>query len=290
MSLAATVVCGTANAETVIGFDSLVGGEVVSNQFLDEGVLFDSLRVSPAGLSGVDGAASEPNTVLPQKTGPSIFDGKTPSMVTEQYDVEQRHGFGEKLSDVLFFSDVDGIELGTTDVISLLVGFDFLNVGGNEVNRVLIEAFDLDYKLIHFEVSMRLVSENPSVLSILAPGIHGVRVTQSDGVTFDDFRFAEIYPVPVCILPEGPASDFDGNGVVDFGDFLLLSQHFGKDVYLHSSGDADCSGEVDFSDFLTLSSEFGGVAAVSVPEVGTRISFWWLYFGIWALNRERSRQ
>ena len=65
--------------------------------------------------------------------------------------------------------------------------------------------------------------------------------------------------------------DFDGNGNVDFSDFLVLSANFGQDVADHTLGDADCNGTVEFADFLTLSANFGQSAsgAQSVPEPST---------------------
>lgn len=52
--------------------------------------------------------------------------------------------------------------------------------------------------------------------------------------------------------------DFDGDGSVGFGDFLVLSRHFGKiDGVTRPEGDADGDGKVLFSDFLKLSQWFG---------------------------------
>lgn len=52
--------------------------------------------------------------------------------------------------------------------------------------------------------------------------------------------------------------DFDGDGLIGFGDFLVLSRHFGElDGVAHQEGDADGDGKVLFSDFLTLSRLFG---------------------------------
>lgn len=62
--------------------------------------------------------------------------------------------------------------------------------------------------------------------------------------------------------------DLDGNGTVEFADFLTLSSNFGTEVASHTDGDIDCDGTVGFSDFLTLSANFGQEvgAASSVPE------------------------
>ena len=61
--------------------------------------------------------------------------------------------------------------------------------------------------------------------------------------------------------------DLDGNGKVEFADFLTLSANFGMTVSDHTEGDIDCNGKVEFADFLELSANFGKtVAAQSVPE------------------------
>ena len=68
--------------------------------------------------------------------------------------------------------------------------------------------------------------------------------------------------------------DFDGNEVVEFADFLVLSNNFGSAVDQYDQGDADCNGEVNFSDFLQLSENFGlSLAAAGsqpVPEPTSR--------------------
>ena len=49
------------------------------------------------------------------------------------------------------------------------------------------------------------------------------------------------------------AGDADGNGKVEFADFLILSTNFGKQDAERADGDFDGNGIVDFSDFLALS-------------------------------------
>ena len=51
--------------------------------------------------------------------------------------------------------------------------------------------------------------------------------------------------------------DADGNGVVDFADFLILSANFGRTDGSYADGDFDEDGSVGFSDFLILSGNFG---------------------------------
>ena len=52
----------------------------------------------------------------------------------------------------------------------------------------------------------------------------------------------------------GCPSDFNGDGVVDFLDFLLFAAAFGGS---NPTFDIDGSGAVDFPDFLQFASDFG---------------------------------
>lgn len=76
---------------------------------------------------------------------------------------------------------------------------------------------------------------------------------------------------PVCDPNTG--GDLDGNGTVEFADFLILSGNFGAAVADHTQGDIDCNGTVEFADFLVLSGNFGQAVAgaQSVPEPATNL-------------------
>lgn len=54
-------------------------------------------------------------------------------------------------------------------------------------------------------------------------------------------------------------ADFDGNGRVDFSDFVRLAQNFGS-YGDHSQGDTDNNGYVGFNDFLTFSRSFNSTS------------------------------
>lgn len=53
------------------------------------------------------------------------------------------------------------------------------------------------------------------------------------------------------------AGDLDGNGNVEFADFLVLSGNFGSDNPSYAAGNIDLAGGVEFADFLVLSGNFG---------------------------------
>ena len=61
-------------------------------------------------------------------------------------------------------------------------------------------------------------------------------------------------------------ADFDGQ--VQFPDFVILANNFGK-AGQYSTGDFDCDGQVQFPDFVILANNFGksgSAAAAAVPE------------------------
>lgn len=58
--------------------------------------------------------------------------------------------------------------------------------------------------------------------------------------------------------PESAPGDVDGNGVVEFSDFLIIANNFGSDNATREEGDLDNDGIVDFADFLMLTQHFGG--------------------------------
>ena len=59
------------------------------------------------------------------------------------------------------------------------------------------------------------------------------------------------------VLVEGLTGDFDGNSKVDFNDFFLFADQFGKSVDVGSLYDLDPNGQVDFNDFFVFADHFG---------------------------------
>ena len=56
------------------------------------------------------------------------------------------------------------------------------------------------------------------------------------------------------VIAQSRDADFDANGIVDFGDFILFAQAFGSD---QSNFDLDGNGSVDFRDFILFARRFG---------------------------------
>ena len=91
---------------------------------------------------------------------------------------------------------------------------------------------------------------------------------------------------PVVCAPN--LGDIDGNGTVEFADFLVLSSNFGSEGG-PSDGDADCSGDVAFADFLILSQNFGQSVgrAEAVPEPQSATLLLVAVMGVTLLRRRR---
>ena len=73
---------------------------------------------------------------------------------------------------------------------------------------------------------------------------------------------------PLLDAQETKSADFDGNGTVDFTDFLTFVQGFGKSADqadFNAKLDLDGNGTIDFSDFLLFVSAFGKSSSPTTP-------------------------
>jgi hypothetical protein len=96
-------------------------------------------------------------------------------------------------------------------------------------------------------------------------------------------------------LPAGARNaDFDGSGVVDFGDFFLLADQFGRPgEEANRWFDLDGSGVVDFGDFFLLADPFGapvksGQEMTFVLPGGVRMELVWIEPGQFAMGAPES--
>ena len=89
--------------------------------------------------------------------------------------------------------------------------------------------------------------------------------------------------------PVGIPGDVDGNGSVEFADFLVLSNTFGQTVDAGTGADIDGDGEVAFADFLLLSANFGQTAGASAVPEPSAISLLLLPLACLGLARRRRR-
>lgn len=83
--------------------------------------------------------------------------------------------------------------------------------------------------------------------------------------------------------------DLNGDGNIDFPDFLILSGNYNKENAPYSEGNINLEGAVDFADFLTLSGNYGKSAAAvsSVPEPTGFVMGMLLIGGLLPLRKRR---
>lgn len=134
-----------------------------------------------------------------------------------------------------------GEKSGRVDVGGTVLGSAETGAGSGELGTVSFEILD------GFTGSAEVVMTQVS-LNTIASGevIDRVRATAS----FSD-------------AAAGPASDFSGDGAVDFSDFFLFADHFGfadGEAGYDSVYDLNASGEVDFSDFFIFADSFNAGA------------------------------
>jgi len=85
--------------------------------------------------------------------------------------------------------------------------------------------------------------------------------------------------------------DVDGNGVVEFADFLTLANTYGHIVEPSTGADITGDGRVNFYDFLILSHNFGLDAprAAQVPEPAFGFRFGMLIVSLWFCSFRKRR-
>ncbi len=77
---------------------------------------------------------------------------------------------------------------------------------------------------------------------------------------FERVEGEPVPPTPPEPPPTGASADFDGNGHVDFSDFLAFAQNFGRsdgDANYDAKFDLNGNDSVDFGDFIAFAQQFG---------------------------------
>lgn len=131
-------------------------------------------------------------------------------------------------------------------------------------------------------------SEGPDFSIYFSAG-HGVDYgTGFDAwVATNGFQPNPSSPALIAVRSSGVAGDANGDGIVDFADFIMLSKTFGLEAD-HVPTDFDDNGVVDFSDFVMLSGSYGGATSQAVPEPRTFTVLWAIVsFILW---RQRGRK
>jgi len=132
----------------------------------------------------------------------------------------------------------------------------------------LTTVMDVDGNVFHVN-ALGDVAEGDSFQIIVADSITGTPVIATEGWNFDPATGSVVFGAVGPVCNPDTQGDLDGDGMVAFADFLILSNNFGTEVAGHEQGDIDCSGDVAFADFLVLSNNFGqavGAETSAVPE------------------------
>ena len=149
---------------------------------------------------------------------------------------------------------------GTSDVFAL---------AANPDDDVYTSILDVDGVVFHVNATGEF-SEGDTVKILDAEQITGTATVATVGWSFDAATGSLVFGDVVGPCDPNTQGDLDGNGIVEFGDFLILSGNFGSNTGNpdHTIGDIDCDGDVDFTDFLALSGNFGNTVggAEAVPE------------------------
>ncbi len=84
-----------------------------------------------------------------------------------------------------------------------------------------------------------------------------------------------LWDVSPFITPQTPDPDFDGDGTVGFGDFVIFAARFGLsqgDAGYDARYDLDGDGTIGFGDFVIFANNFGLSAVTGTAQAGKKTS------------------
>ena len=170
----------------------------------------------------------------------------------------------------IFGNDIRGV-----NGVSARLEYDAAQVG--------YDGFDADSLLPDAQV-LAAPGENPTAIDVSVVSFGGQAMVDSGLVGSVRFRTTDAFSgtevrlvraeigrggvretitpadVAVTLRLAEPTPDFNGDGRVDFGDFLAFVMHFGSsrgDARYEAKYDLDQDGTIGFGDFLIFGSEFG---------------------------------
>lgn len=167
-----------------------------------------------------------------------------------------------------FVFDTDSsqdVVLSYYDISNGPLAFGRMQIGGSSPSTLRFEAYGGDIHVGSLELtagSTLIVDETKLVVDELILGdmarvlytdcnedrLHTAADLRCMTADFSDYLLDQIF------VGRG---DFNADSVVNFLDFLVLAENFGRDDVDYTTGDADVNGVVDFNDFLIVAQNFG---------------------------------
>lgn len=207
----------------------------------------ESYRIEISAVRATDGSPTE---ALRQSFRIQIQDVPEPTATVRAIDIDFESPFRQQIN-VRYDGFLDQSTIGDDDIeVVLPDGTVAIPTYGGSESFSLPQSFTAIYYLDPPGGAWES-SDN---------GVYDVRVREDeirnrDGTPADA---GSVYLFEVIIPESSSEGDFNGDGVVGFDDFLVMSSNFGKRTVTKSEGDLDGNGEVDFTDFLILSSHYDG--------------------------------
>ncbi len=165
---------------------------------------------------------------------------------------------GNDVNAIAMVSDSEGYVVLSSSIPPFPNFVRRFNLGTGEVSATL-EGVTTGYISTLVSAPGRLYVADRSTFD--APDEAGVRVFDSATESLIQGPLATSLPPFDIAIVDVVRSDFDGNGNVDFTDFLTFATAFETshgDETFSSSSDLDTNGTVDFADFLIFASEYDG--------------------------------
>jgi hypothetical protein len=204
---------------SAVTIDFEMGGHrdlIPEDAYLDKGMRIFGGRIFEKGQTGWDYAHSGTRGMYPSN-GRST-DGTT------AIDIALSHGVsswivGPAVTDV-FFATPCTMEPAIINEFSVWIGFDEF-ADPNEANTIIIEAFDIHGERVIDFTSQVLTGIPEEFQKFSAPMITRLRLTEVDGVGFDDLSF----PIPKTVCNCPLIGDVSGNGSVTAYDAALILKY-----------------------------------------------------------------
>ncbi len=121
-----------------------------------------------------------------------------------------------------------------------------------------------DYNTLSGSVSFA-VGEAYKDIAITPAGGSGATQTATLTLTSSSAYNIDAASATVTIIGSGLAGDANGDGTVNFKDYIVLEGNFGKTNATWAMGDFDADGTVNFKDYIILEGNFGKSAAAPAP-------------------------